>query len=420
MNLTIKQEEGLKVAVERFNNHEPYTCIAGFAGTGKSTLIKFIIAALNIAPEEVSYVAYTGKAAQVLQQKGCPNPTTAHKLLYTAKPMPNGSYKFVPKAIEGYRLIVVDEVSMLPKQMWNQLLTHRIHVIATGDPFQLPPIDKESDNHVLDKPHVFLDEIMRQAYDSEIIRFSMWIREGKPISEFPASGQQVMIVEPRQVVTGMYTWADQILCATNAKRNMVNKFMRDIQGFGSEPQPGDKIISLRNQWEFMSNNPYDPVPLTNGSIGSIVYSSRRNLAVPHWISDKTIPVLDTTMIDENGNTFNFIPIDYTALTTGEKFLTGQQEFQMRKNTRCPSPPFEFAYAYGITCHKAQGSEWDNVLVYEEKFPFVKEDHARWAYTAATRAKEKLVWIEPVDKDVWVEHTLPKDKDTWVERTISLT
>ena len=99
MILTNKQEQGLKIAVERYKNREPWTCISGFAGTGKSTLIKFIIAALNIPPEQVCYVAYTGKAAQVLKQKGCPNPITAHKLLYKAKPMPNGTYKFVPKII---------------------------------------------------------------------------------------------------------------------------------------------------------------------------------------------------------------------------------------------------------------------------------------------------------------------------------
>ena len=107
------------------------------AGTGKSTLIKYIIAALDIPPEEVSYVAYTGKAAQVLRQKGCPNSITAHKLLYKAKPMPNGTYKFVPKPCfdEPYQIIVVDEVSMLPKEMWNKLLSHGVHVLATGDPF---------------------------------------------------------------------------------------------------------------------------------------------------------------------------------------------------------------------------------------------------------------------------------------------
>lgn len=392
MILTAKQEEGLKIAVERFKNHEPYTCISGYAGTGKSTLIKFIIAALGIPSEKVSYVAYTGKAAQVLKQKGNPNPITAHKLLYKAKPMPNGTYKFVPKPVDAYDIIVVDEVSMLPKEMWQQLLSHRIHVIATGDPFQLPPIDKDSDNHVLDHPHVFLDEIMRQAYDSEIIRFSMWIREGKPINEFPASGQQVMMVKPNQIVTGMYEWADQILCATNAKRNAINNFMREIKGFGPEPEVGDKIISLRNQWDFLSNDFDDPAPLTNGTIGTIETTFRRDLTVPFWICDKRIPILTTTMTDENGDRFDYIPIDYTALTTGEKFLTGRQEYQMRKSDKCPDPPFEFSYAYGITCHKAQGSEWGKVMVYEERFPFDKTEHARWAYTAATRASEKLVWV----------------------------
>lgn len=395
MILTKKQEEGLRIAVERFNNGEPYTCIAGYAGTGKSTLIKYIIAALDIPPEEVSYVAYTGKAAQVLRQKGCPNSITAHKLLYKAKPMPNGTYKFVPKPCfdEPYQIIVVDEVSMLPKEMWNKLLSHGVHVLATGDPFQLPPIDKDSDNQVLSKPHIFLDEIMRQAYDSEIIRLSMWIREGKPLNKFPASKKEVMILKPSEAVTGMYSWADQILCSTNAKRNSINNLMRNIQGFGPEPQIGDRVISLRNQWDFLSNNRYDPAPLTNGTIGTITYLDKRLFSLPFWISDKQIPILYTSMTDENDEDFTFIPVDYTALTTGEKFLNGRQEFQMRKNPKCVSPPFEFAYAYAITCHKAQGSEWEKVLVQEETFPRETEEHARWLYTAATRASEKLVIIQ---------------------------
>lgn len=106
------------------------------AGTGKSTLIKFVIAALNLKPEKVCYATFTGKAAQVLKQKGCPNPITAHKLLYRAAPLPNGSYLFKPKDMldENYDLIVIDEVSMLPKSMWDLLLTHNVHVIACGDP----------------------------------------------------------------------------------------------------------------------------------------------------------------------------------------------------------------------------------------------------------------------------------------------
>ena len=66
------------------------------AGSGKSTIVKFIIAALGLAPEEVAYVAFTGKAATVLAQKGCQNATTAHKLLYRAKQLNTGKYIFEP------------------------------------------------------------------------------------------------------------------------------------------------------------------------------------------------------------------------------------------------------------------------------------------------------------------------------------
>ena len=77
-----------------------------------------------------------------------------------------------------------------------------------------------------------------------------------------------------------------------------------------------------------------------------------------------------------------------------RLLPCKQEYLIRGNNKCADPPFEFAYAYGITCHKAQGSEWGKVLVIEERFPFDKEEHARWAYTAATRASDKLVWVLP--------------------------
>lgn len=89
MELTRKQEEGLRIAIDRYNHNEPYTVIAGYAGTGKSTLINFIIAALEVNPEdEVAYITFTGKASEVLREKGCPNAMTAHKLLYYSKQMP--------------------------------------------------------------------------------------------------------------------------------------------------------------------------------------------------------------------------------------------------------------------------------------------------------------------------------------------
>lgn len=392
MILTTKQEEGLKVAVERYRAGEKYTCIAGYAGSGKSTLIKFIISALNVDPEkDVCYVAYTGKAASVLQAKGCNNATTAHQLLYRAKQKPDGTFMYIKKDLIEYPVVVVDEVSMLPAPMWNLLMTHHCYILAMGDPGQLPPIDKDMDNHVLDTPHVFLDEIMRQAQDSEIIRLSMWIREGKPLAGFQCEGKQVQIFVPEQVVSGMYDWADQILCATNDKRNEINRFVRLQKGYGEQPEVGDKIISLHNHWEDVSAA--GRWFLTNGSIGTINEYELQNVWLPSYIHDKPITYMKTHMQLEDGDAFRGLPIDYAALKTGAPSLTPRQSYLLKKNSYVEKdPPYDFAYAYAITTHKAQGSEWDKVLVFEERFPFANEEHKRWLYTAATRAKEKLVIV----------------------------
>lgn len=391
IELTEKQAEGLRVAVERYNQRQPWTCIAGYAGSGKSTLIKFIISALGVNPEEeVCYVAFTGKAATVLQQKGCPNAMTAHKLLYKAKPMPNGTYKFIPKLDLGeYKVIVVDEVSMLPRPMWEKLVSHGIYILATGDPGQLPPINPDDDNHVLDNPHVFLDEIMRQAQNSEIIRLSMWIREGKPLAQFPCKGEQVQIFTKGQVVEGMYGWADQILCATNNMRNEINTIVRNQKGYGPEPEAGDKIISLRNHWEFFSRT--GDWALTNGSIGIIDSFHREIRYCPPWISKDPVTYMFTNMSIEDGDTFSSIPVDYQALTTGKAALDSRQAYQLSKYNKMEAP-YDFAYAYAITTHKAQGSEWGKVLIFEEGFPFEAEEHKRWLYTAVTRASDKVVIV----------------------------
>lgn len=397
MVLTNRQEEGLKIAVSRYNNKEPYTVISGYAGTGKSTLINFIIEALNIPKEQVCYIAYTGKAASVLASKGCPNARTAHKLLYKAKPLPNGGFHFYPvKHLEGdYKVIVVDEVSMLPKTMWELLLSHKVYVIALGDPGQLPPINKDEDNEVLKNPHVFLDEIMRQAKDSEIIRLSMWIREDKRLSDFPVDNTgngQVKIFSKNEVVSGMYDWADQILCATNNKRNEINNYVRKQKGFGLEPEIGDKIISLRNHWEYFSSS--GNFALTNGSIGEITYLNLEEFRFPKYITNEKIKCLYTTFkVEEDNSEFVSIPIDYKFLLTGTPSLEPKQAYLLLKNKNLIDPPFEFSYAYAITTHKAQGSQWSKVLVFEEPFPFNKVEHKQWLYTACTRSIDKLVIIK---------------------------
>lgn len=389
MILTNKQEQGLKLAVARYKAKEPWTCIAGYAGTGKSTLVKFIISALNLQPEDVAYVTFTGKAASVLRHKGCPNAMTAHKLLYFSKRMPNGRFVFKPRpTLEGnYSLIVVDEISMLPNDLWELLLSHKKHVIALGDPFQIPPIDKKADNHVLDKPHIFLDEIMRQATESEIIRLTMDIRDYKAPEYF--KGEEIQVLRPHEVVDGMYHWADQIICATNRKRHEINNYMRQAAGRGIEPESGDKIICCRNCWDKVDMTGDNA--LVNGTIGTLGEFAAGFQSYPIF-GFPEVPVMHAQILTTDG-VFEEVVMDYQALKEGKPFLTSEQAYQIYRRPDLKNlEPVEFNYGYAITGHRAQGSEWDKVLVFEEKFPFDKEEHARWLYTAATRASEKLVLV----------------------------
>jgi exodeoxyribonuclease-5 len=390
MILTNKQEEGLRCAVSRYYARKPWTCIAGYAGTGKSTLIQFIIEALELEPEDVAYVTLTGKAASVLRQKNCPNAMTAHRLLYHAVRQKDGSFIYKPKdkLEEDYKLIIVDEISMLPVGLWHRLLSHRIPIIACGDPFQIPPINPNEDNHVLDKPHVFLDEIMRQAKESEIIRLSMGIREYKYVPLH--KGPEVQIIAPKDVIPAMNHWADQIIVGTNKMRNQINQQMRLELGRGTLPEVGDKVICCRNCWDIMDwsyNN-----ALTNGTIGYLdefILSERQypKLFLP------SAPILDAVVKGEMAEKYS-VNIDQTALMTGEKFYTPAQEFQIAAFKEYKgTEPIEFNYGYAITGHRAQGSQWNKVMVYEERFPFGKEEHARWLYTCVTRAASRLVLVK---------------------------
>lgn len=383
MELTIKQEQGLKIAIERYRHNEPYTVIAGYAGTGKSTLIKFIISALDIDPERVAYIAYTGKAAQVLRNKGNPGAMTAHRLLYKSIQRADGTFIHIPRDSlnSDCDIVVVDEVSMLPKAMWDLLLSHKVYVIACGDPGQLPPIGEE--NGILESPHIFLDEIMRQAEESEIIRLSANIRAGKAIKPF--KGTEINIVRANDLCDGMMTWADQVICGKNATRHNLNDHYRymlwgeDVK----DPIIGDKVICLKNNWDKITETGDALVNGTIGTIGALnIYPDIR--LNPRCIIDFTPESFDET--EKRDQVFRGLLMDWKLITTKE-LTVNKENFRMFPKWLRPE---QFDYGYCITCHKSQGSEYDKVLVVEEVLKAT--DHARWLYTACTRAAKKLTLV----------------------------
>lgn len=372
IKLTRKQEEGLKLAVKRYKSREPYTCIAGFAGTGKSTLVKYIIKELNISDRFIAYVAYTGKASLVLQRKGCPGATTAHRLLYYSKELPDGTFIHTPREYpeNKLKLIIVDEVSMLEKEQWEILMRWGIPVIALGDPFQLPPIHE--DNGVLAHPHVFLDQVMRQAQDSEIIRLSMDIRDGKSLSLY--KGKDIAVVSKQQITDPLLLKADQVLCGKNATRFDLNQRIRKaIWGdkYQIAPIEGDKIICLKNYW--------DRGNLTNGTIGTIGKIATLD-------SRSLKPMMLANFESDIGDKYTILNMDYKIFTEGKTTVNKDNWRDFHREIR----PMEFDYGYAITVHKSQGSEFDKVVLFNEYLGSEREHYLRWLYTGVTRASKKLI------------------------------
>ena len=138
ITLTNKQSNAIKIMATNYARKEPITVISGFAGSGKSSIINYFIEN-NDLMDKTRFVTFTGKASLVLQNKGLPA-TTIHKLIYDAfKNKYTGKFHFRKKNYLdwGIKLLVVDEVSMVPAALLKDLMSFGIPIVALGDPGQL-------------------------------------------------------------------------------------------------------------------------------------------------------------------------------------------------------------------------------------------------------------------------------------------
>ena len=389
MILTNDQEQALKIILNKYNNHEKYVTVCGYAGVGKSTLVRFAIEALNVDESKVAYATYTGKAAEVLRRKGNKNAMTLHKLLYDSIPRPGGGFFRIPKKSLDYNIVVVDEISLAPKTMLEMLLKHKIFCIFIGDNFQLPQIDRNESHNFLENADIFLSTVMRQAAESEIIRLTMKIRAGEQIDY--GRGNEVCVIPKQELVTGHLLWADQILCATNNVRHNVNNQMRQLLGYNGILQTGERIIIKRNYWDICND---DGDVLVNGTIGTVNNPFESFVRLPSFVKNdrRDIPNIIVNFTPDGESTFESLDIDKDFLLTEQPCVDWRVAYKLgqMKNKVGDILPKQATYGYALTTHSAQGSEWDKVLVLEENFPFDKTEHARWLYTACTRASEKLV------------------------------
>lgn len=361
----------------------------GYAGTGKSTILKDVLDALSC---EYVVATYTGKAAQVLKSKGT-RCRTIHSALYKVhmtdpevikakmeaiesaptdkiqslkeelRALNQPRYSLDPESIFGeVDLIVLDEVSMVGEDLARDILSFGVPVLVLGDPGQLPPISGAG-FFTQAEPDFLLDEIHRQAAESPIIHLATTVRTGGRLSPGIYGSSRVYSrgTCPLRVVLE----ADQVIVGRNATRSARNTQIRYAGGKAPGlPVPGDKLICLRNDKD---------AGVFNGSMWTALEAQSDD----RWVNMKI------ESIDE--------------------------DYLKPKEVRCHPQPFlgqpmdemphwlkrmalEFDYGYAITGHKAQGSQWRRVHIDNESYIFKRadrDDSGRWLYTCITRAEEEV-------------------------------
>lgn len=404
IELSPQQFAAKQLFLEWFNGGEvdfdnrPIFRLFGFAGTGKTTLIKHLISELEL-DGSCLFGAYTGKAAMVMRKQSLPA-QTIHSLIYQPVPPDKKECEELHKRIQTEEnpdikkelkaelrdksqvhfvlkskgssdlsdasLLVLDECSMVNDEMMDDLLSFEVPMLVLGDPGQLPPIEGEG-ALIRDDPDYKLTEIHRQAADNPIIDFATRARHGIYIPKLQRGTSAHL---PQSVIKNDDIMQyDQILCGKNHTRKIINQKIRQLKGFTDiYPQVGDKLICLKNDQD---------KGLFNGMMCEVISVGE---------------LLDTAIeieIRRETDTPSSIPQKIHALRAHFDAYHDKEALENVKWwDRTGNNEFDFGYA--ITVHKSQGSQWDKVLLWDDKFFVWKpSDRRKWLYTGITRAVESI-------------------------------
>lgn len=396
----------------------PIFRLFGYAGTGKTTIAKEL--RTMITTGEVRFATFTGKAALVLHNKGCTGASTIHRMIYRSFDKSKDRYEAVKLEVatlkaapsddaqeklrqlerellalqeelkqpgftlninaftqawdeeaECFRyvtppaLIVIDECSMVDQKMGSDLASFGIPILVLGDPAQLPPISNTGGGYFTGtknnpiRPDFLLTEIHRQAEGSPIIDMATQVRNGEYNLRMGAWGDSV-VANKFDITADTYLAADQILCGRNDTRKAWNQRFRTRLGFeGFLPNVGEKLICLRNNHD---------AGLLNGSLWKVITATD--------FPNQEFFSLEVESLDEPGKVVKTRA--HKCYFQGEEPETWQQASDFDS----------FDFGYVITVHKAQGSQWDHVLIMDESAVF-RSDRKEWLYTAITRAAQRV-------------------------------
>lgn len=385
----------------------------GYAGTGKTTIAKEMQSL-----GKVQYAAFTGKAALVLRNKGCSNASTIHSLIYRSMDKSTAErdalkaqlaelvkdpskkeeaddlqYKIEQmnrelqspnwarnehafdrvwdEEMEQYvyisppKLIVIDECSMVDKRIGQDLEAYNIPILVLGDPAQLPPVNSAgyftgSKDYPVQED-VLLTEIHRQALDNPILQIATAIRERQmpPVGQYGTS----RIVNKMDLPREDWLAADQILAWKNQTRKAINNRIRQLKGFdGLLPCVNERVICLRNNQE---------LGLFNGSMWEV--------AEVEDLPETNFFKLTVRSLDNE----DLAPVSTRVHKKPFLGLEFEDQYERRDAD-------EFDFGHCITTHKAQGSEWSDVIYIDE---CSGSDKRRHQYTGVTRARDRITVVK---------------------------
>jgi hypothetical protein len=483
LQLTTNQQNALEQIQVFANNHTHAFILKGYAGTGKTTLLKLITEQFQSQGMLVSLMAPTGRAAKILREKTGLKASTIHSGIYDYSDVKEvkiadedgaDSFRYFfdlkPNDSINNRVFIIDESSMISddfaegeffrfgsgKLLRDLIEFTRIQhplsgnkLIFVGDPAQLAPPTKSdispalsdaylSETYSLKTEAATLFQVVRQVEGSGILTSAERIRKGIDLGFFnqfkvPENPQDIHYV-PSGAFFDMYENAPGkkiIIAYTNQTAYQINLDVRQHKYGGSYPiRVGDVMLIGQNNHltglfngEFGVINRCDPNPISRELVFKVAGGATAHVLLKWYkieLAFQNEQGLTATqemyMLDNylHGKMPTLKPEEQQALYVDFKnrhnhLKPGTEEFKKALRSDLFFNALRLRYGFAVTCHKAQGGEWDNAFIFwdyarsgtfniwkdkQEKTGRNNSDFFRWAYTAITRASKTLYCINP--------------------------